>query len=562
VLFGPGVTGITIGATANAQYRPGAGQIRVELPIGGTGVAGTYTAALRSSTMPSLNQEIMFGHIGGAITRGPLVWTLEHDEVDVEGLGLTVEITVETVAPAHEIPYSPRVQGIRARGTATVRDGLLSTSMVMDGTAVFPGSFRVRLEYDGTEFDSRSIRLAAGQEGRTFASMVAVSNIPGVVYTAGSYNFDITRLRIVVTFIPDITSDVVNNVSAEGRIFLLDGNEGSVLVTLASPRVGVEGFYTVRLTGQGFRVGTLNDLGYFVPGEATQTTRFPAFASVHEAMSFDIVVDNVDQFATSVGLTLTHHDGNDFFYVMNFAAETISFGGRFTVRPEQHVMAWTEHNGVYAYRVQKNPDGSIQTEMTEIVDISRAQITYTFNRRADRVVPRIRYHANPARAEYRTLRDVRWSGTWSATDTGEVDISRQLRRGGFMGVRKTVDGVHTMLAVIEIPARPDNRALRAERRNIYLPTVWTAADGVNNREFLQNPITSNVYNRHGVLLYTPTAWEIRLLGDRGFVHREVLRTEFIKPGEKLFHPHDRLPRNSRTRNIQDCTARNKQLHLV
>jgi len=537
-------------ATGRARFDAVSEQVFVDITLSGNAIAGgrhyvylTGAAGVAGLPADAAADRRGFNLSVGAPAARTMRWTFNRTNPNLAGLNLEVGIEVEADALPVNFVAAPANRGISATGIGMLRDGDLMSTITVSGPATAAGSFRIRFMYGTHEFDNRTIRLAAGEQPgtggtgnqRILSSSLTLTDLPGV--TGVDTGFDPSLLRLEVLFIPDLSAGPVNNVSAAGRISLFD-NEGNVQVTLTSDRVGTEGFYTVTLSGAGFTV----------VGSNSQTTRFPAFANVREVMSFDIIITDMVAFVGAGGISmgLSHGQGDRFFYVMNFAAETVSFGDGFTAHPQSHVLAYTAHNGVYAYRVQRDADGAIQTVSTPLGNIPREQIQVSFNRRADRVQPRIRYHANPNRDNYGTFRDIRWSGTWSRTGTGEVDISRHLRRGGYMGVRRTINNnEHTLLAVIPLPARPNNAALRAERRNVYLPSIFTVADGVNSREFLQNPILANAYDRRGNLIYTPAPWEIRLLGDRGFVHREILRTEFIKPGEHFALPHDGLPRGSR-----------------
>ncbi|MCL2356653.1 MAG: hypothetical protein FWC70_05780 [Defluviitaleaceae bacterium] len=184
-------------------------------------------------------------------------------------------------------------------------------------------------------------------------------------------------------------------------------------------------------------------------------------------------------FRVSVGSPDAPSPGDvNFFYIINYGRETITFGRQFELNGET---------------------------------INRSEITYLFNRRQDRV-------ENVNR------------GNWTMTLTGEVNISAFARRGGYIGVRRRLpNGQHELLAVIEIPARPDNRPLRAHRRSIYVPTIYGAD---RPGEILRNP--------HDDLI------EVVIGNDRGhFGRSNFLSTGILEPGEEFDFPHDIIPRGTR-----------------
>ena len=185
--------------------------------------------------------------------------------------------------------------------------------------------------------------------------------------------------------------------------------------------------------------------------------------------------------------------GRDPFYVINFARETISFGQNF-----------------YFARLDQTTREPIQVNGNAVmVPAHRSEITFIFNRRADRI---------------RVDR-----GTWISTANGEPEIHRHLRRGGYIGVRRTIRNQHELIAIIEIPARPSNRDIRPARRNIYVPSRFFA-DAVQPGEFLHNP----TYN----------TLEIRIGNDTG-IARTSTTTERLAPGETYSFPHDFIPRGTR-----------------
>lgn len=125
-------------------------------------------------------------------------------------------------------------------------------------------------------------------------------------------------------------------------------------------------------------------------------------------------------------------------------------------------------------------------------------------------------------------------GNWVMTLTGESDISRHLRLGGYIGVRRRLpNGQFELLTVIDIPARPTNRLIRGYRRDIYIPTRLVD-DEIQIGERLANPSAETL--------------DVRIGQDgRGILlnnNPNVLRSR-LAAGDTLDLPHDSMPRNSR-----------------
>lgn len=186
-----------------------------------------------------------------------------------------------------------------------------------------------------------------------------------------------------------------------------------------------------------------------------------------------------------------------FFYVINYTTETISFGQNFRFAQIDPVTR----------EYLRDASGNHITQYA-----SRSQISFIFNRRADRIRPD--------------------RGNWVMTLTGESDISRHLRRGGYIGVRRRLpSGQHELMALIPLQARPPHRELRAHRRNIYEPTRMIN-DVIQRGDRLQNP--------------TDNTLEIRIGNDRfSFGRPTVIATERLEPGAPFPFPHDSIPRGMR-----------------
>jgi len=188
----------------------------------------------------------------------------------------------------------------------------------------------------------------------------------------------------------------------------------------------------------------------------------------------------------------------EFFYKINFAAETLNFGRTFYYAELDAARNISRDNNGAAIMSRAN----------------RSEITLIFNRRADRI---------------RIDR-----GNWQPTLSGEVNISRHLNRGGYIGVRRNIArGQYELIAVIEIPARASHRGIRQARREIYMPSRVNADGTYQAGQFLQNP--------------TDVAIEIRIGDDRGIFNgsRPPIATEFLAPNATFAFPHDALPRGTR-----------------
>ncbi|MCL2356354.1 MAG: hypothetical protein FWC70_04220 [Defluviitaleaceae bacterium] len=212
----------------------------------------------------------------------------------------------------------------------------------------------------------------------------------------------------------------------------------------------------------------------------------------------------------------------DFFYVINFGDETIRFGQTFNVWAANRPVVNAAGVPIVGPAPERRPVTVWPAGVTPaptLRNVNRSEISFIFNRRADSI--------NPNR------------GNWTMTLTGEANISRHLNRGGWIGVRRTVRGQHELIALIEIPARPANRDIRAYRRDIYVPTR-AVADGtgfrINNHEYLWNPTAPG-----------GASFEIRVGDDRRLfgTNAHVVTASNVMPGERISLSHDSIPRGTR-----------------
>jgi len=211
-------------------------------------------------------------------------------------------------------------------------------------------------------------------------------------------------------------------------------------------------------------------------------------------------------------------DDVDFFYVIDYGLESVMFGQTFSVwsRPRTDALG-------RPYLV----DGKVvpDPELGPLHNVTRSQISFLFNRRADRL--------NPNR------------GNWTMTLWGEADISRNIRRGGYLGVRRRLpNATYELIAVIPIDARPNHRYIRNARRVIYMPSVLT--DGAHiEREWLQNPLNQPDMWTGGQDT-APSTLEIRVgLDRRRPGNNNIIATERVEPGERVSIAHDYIPRGTR-----------------
>ena len=385
--------------------------------------------------------------------------------------------------------------GIRAYGSASVDESNVFVTANVQGAATHAGVFIVRAWYDEIEIGSASYPLNAG-EVLTRRSFVTDMAFDSMAFDSPE-TLDDTLLTLSIQLIPDLTTPPVNNVSATGRLELYD-NSGTVTVTMSSPNVGREGFYRVSIEGTGFTTST-----------PFQMERYAFRAAPRSVLTFEL--EDVDMAEFGIDMELHWYASDSFFYIINYANETISFGETFgfpRLDPETPAV--------------RNPDGTftLPRYLTDSNNAlvwgagNRGQITFIFNRRADRI---------------RVDR-----GSWVSTITGETCIRRHLNRGGFLGVRQAVGGGrHELIAIIPLDARPINRNIRPHRRIIYRPTMMLNNE-IERRDYIWNPEAAG-----GEYI------EVRIGNDRGVIHSGFLATERLAPQERFALSHDGVPRGTR-----------------
>ena len=208
---------------------------------------------------------------------------------------------------------------------------------------------------------------------------------------------------------------------------------------------------------------------------------------------------------------------NDFFYIINHARETIAFGDRFTyprLDPTHVVTRNRRDDGTFYFDLP--PLLLVNDSPVLVNNVPRSEITFIFNRRADRI---------------RVDR-----GRWGMTLTGESDISRHIRRGGFIGVRRRLaPNRYELIAIVPLDARPHNREIRAHRANIFVPSRMINGD-IQHGGFVHNPTSGD----------SAETLEIRIGNDRVIFGRPTLTaTERIAPGAVFALHHDIVPRGTR-----------------
>jgi len=331
-------------ATGTAVYSADAGLVTVNVNLGGnTNQPGAYTVRITGDNIPpGVDFDDRSVNIAsGAVADRNFRWVFEHNDLDIESLGLDVEIVYEADIEIDETENN----GIKADGSARVVAAAQEVNITVNvgGTAEESGNYRVKVLYDGAEYDSRVYPLTGGTtlNTRSFRSSIDISSL-GVP-------FNENLLTLAIDFIPDLTAVPVNNVNARGRISLFD-TDGTVQVEVTSDRVGAEGFYRVTLTGSGFEAAQ--------GGVLTQFTRFSQFAEARAVMSYDIKITDMAQFIDTVKMELEFFTSDPYFYIINYRNETISFGESFKITRR------------------------IDDDTTETIDVKRSEISFIFNKKS------------------------------------------------------------------------------------------------------------------------------------------------------------------------------------
>ena len=213
----------------------------------------------------------------------------------------------------------------------------------------------------------------------------------------------------------------------------------------------------------------------------------------------------------------TPTEPGDFFYVIDFVNESVIFGNNFNVYTQ--IAELDPRNGRPIVDANGVPN-IIDRVGGPLEEVNRLHIHTTFNRRADRITA--------AR------------GNWQPTWNGIVDISRNVRRGGYLGVRwrNPVTQLDELIHLIRIDEQANHRDLRDYRAQIFLPSRMVG-DVVEINNFIQNPSSPTGQNH---------TLEIRVGGDRGGVfnaNRPQVATERLAPGARFYINHDIIPRGTR-----------------
>ena len=383
------------------------------------------------------------------------------------------------------------------------------------------GEYTVRLLANG-------IPVAGTERPINIGTAGAITRNLTMSYDFAGLNLVGQNLSLEINFVPAeaarggyIAPSTANGVTTGGSWTIPAGfADGTATITF-SGTVGRSGFYRVTLGGSGFaEVGE------------TQTERFGYGVAARGTMLFPITAIPGED--VTVSITLTHLPDDNFFYVINHVAETVSIGSAFTfprldprtpaVRNPNAPSTLPEFLTANACTDACADDCTDPCSVASIVwgNAYRDQVQFIFNRRADRI---------------RIDR-----GSWQVTESGEVDISRQLRRGTYMGIRRPDPnnrGQFELIAIIPLAPRPAHREIRAFRRDIYVPSRLVNNE-IQDGEFLQNP----GFPVQGTDARTGPDLEVRINSDRGPLSGSIA-TERLAPGQRHPFPHDRLPRGTR-----------------
>jgi len=516
-----GITPSASGAIATGQPI-----FQVNVPLAGTAQVG----ANHRITIGNIPPEFNIGGVTGSVEQ---VFRVEEDDdlatilrFNVRATGQTTPLTeaqattlVEGLTVAHA--YFPDrtfelgtdVDGVTATGVARVDalSQMLTVDVTLGGNATAAGDFAVNLTGAGLPSALTDVRMIPITTGPVTASQrwVAFGFTDLAIPTMG-----INLVRHAGADIRNFTSTPTNGLTATGSVTLMPGIDTPLAVIGVSGIVTSAGFYTVVLTGSGFT---------YTPASPE---RFAFNQNVSAGTSFQITVYDRDNF--EIGVRIDFASADNFFYVINYRDMSISIGETFAANvfvtmPNGRVAV--EDDGVTPMLL-RHPEGHPLEGEPVLIASGRENITWMFNRRADRF--------NPSR------------GNWSRTFTGEIEVHRQVRRGGYIGVRRQLTsgpnaGQFELIGIIELPAAPANRYIRAHRRDIFVPRIVGVAGEYN---FFQNPEPVGT-NTDGVYVGRGEDIEVRIGADRGFVSNLILPLERLSPGQTWEVDHDALPRGSR-----------------
>lgn len=317
------------------------------------------------------------------------------------------------------------------------------------------------------------------------------------------------------------THNAATGVSVSGEWSIPPGQDiGAASITF-SGTAGRAGFYRVELLS--------DDVVLAEP----QMQRFAHGANANAIMMFSIDRNDIN-LAVGVVARLTFVSADNFFYTVNYASDSISFGETFVanileLQPNGRAAVDANGNPILA----RYPEGHPNEGEVMLIPGNLENISFLFNRRVDRI--------NPNR------------GNWQRTATGDVYFARQLRNGGYVGVRQRITsgpriGQHDLIAIIELSPRPLHRSIRAHARDIYRP-IFARGVGptltIEEGNFIHNPEPGT---------YTPgEGWSndrgyditVRIGMDRVITARNALATERLVPGQRFYMDHDGIPRGSR-----------------
>jgi len=397
--------------------------------------------------------------VGNPLVRGGTFIADIPSNIDVDPALLGYDIAFH---PSATVAASTPVGGMTAKGMAHLNfeADFITFAGTLEGNAQ-AGMYTVRVYSDGTRLSGadRLINVSAPEPGanRGFS----------IVYDHTTLDFP-DALNFRVTFEPNAETLDGPVISAPTKPAIVNGVSVSDSSKWSLPP-GTDGTATVNLTGTVGRAGFYNVELFFgdTPLGAPQMQRFAHGASANTVMLFNFDRADVSGISKDAAIEaeLTFISAENFFYSINYDRETVSFGETF--------------------RVQIGD---------AFVPVRREQISYLV------VAP------NKV-AKFKTANNA-VKGKWLATGTGEVDVSRSLKKGGVLVVRAVLPGRNPVIVeYIDLPARPNAKTLlpKTLRKEIY------------------NFRTQRFENTSDQTL------EVKIGNDRGFFSSEILATERLAP---------------------------------
>jgi len=476
-------------ATANAaiSYMPGMPNLgTVTGTFSGTPEIGVYTIKVMAANGTITGtEERLFSIASLEPTTRQFTMFFDYPELDITTLGLYLQITFDPRETPDEHTFNaPNLpNGITsAVGTAIIpvesdkEDATITADI--RGTATRSGVTVVEIKYGALELYKRAFAVTAGQP-------VGVDGLRrfSTTWRVPPTNFDPALFRLFVYFVPNPPNVTEEGLIAGGTVSVND-EIGTVTVNL-SGRITKAGFFRISLIGDGFE------------HPEPKLERFGHGVRPNMSFNFDFEIYNLDMFAPQILIEWLADDG--FFYDINFLSETVLFGSSFSWEFDCICDAACVRPSICGEQIVK-----------------REQLQYTFHAKEANVRP------TPPNARG----VIKWKGKWNTTLTGEVDISKNIRKGGFIGVRMVLpNGQFRFIDTVRIPAQENVKDVNKAAKFIYDFRTQT----------LQNP-TGEVLNTIASEL------NVRIGNDRGLIHREILATELLSPGEKVFFAHDLIPR--------------------